>query len=152
MSTSTETGSAPTILLVDDDDMLRRLLSRVLREEGLRVLEAGNGDIALKVARGLTRPPTVVLTDVAMPVMDGFRFARIFRSLYPSVPILFMSGGLPQGPGSTLPYTGAGLLLKPFRNEALLETVAAVIEVNPLRSSGGAPSSSAARTPQDREE
>ena len=129
MSTIPETRNArPTILLVEDDEMLRRLLSRVLSDEGFRVLEAENGDIALKLLGGLNRPPEVVLTDIAMPVMDGFKFARIFRSLYPAVPILFMTGALLQAQGSLLPDTGTRVLLKPFDAEVLLEAVQSCLD------------------------
>jgi two-component system cell cycle sensor histidine kinase/response regulator CckA len=134
MSTSPAIRSArPTILLVEDDEMLRRLLSRILSDEGFRVLEAENGDMALKLLGGLNRPPEVVLTDVAMPVMDGFKFARIFRSLYPIVPILFMTGALRQAPGTPLPDVGARVLLKPFDAEVLLGTVTSLLDPEPGR-------------------
>jgi two-component system cell cycle sensor histidine kinase/response regulator CckA len=129
MSTIPETRNArPTILLVEDDEMLRRLLFRILSEESFRVLEAENGDIALNLLGGLNRPPEVVLTDVAMPVMDGFKFARIFRSLYPAVPVLFMTGALLQVQGTPLPDLGARVLLKPFDADVLLEAVTSVLE------------------------
>ncbi|HEY8197916.1 MAG TPA: response regulator [Gemmatimonadales bacterium] len=129
MSTIPETRNArPTILLVEDDEMLRRLLFRILSEESFRVLEAENGDIALNLLGGLNRPPEVVLTDVAMPVMDGFKFARIFRSLYPAVPVLFMTGALLQVQGTPLQDLGARVLLKPFDADVLLEAVTSVLE------------------------
>ncbi|HWN19700.1 MAG TPA: response regulator [Gemmatimonadales bacterium] len=129
MSTIPETRNArPTVLLVEDDEMLRRLLSRILGDENFRVLEAENGDIALKLLSGLNRPPEVVLTDVAMPVMDGFQFARIFRSLYPAVPILFMTGALLQVQGTPLRDMGARVLVKPFHADVLLEAVISVLD------------------------
>jgi two-component system cell cycle sensor histidine kinase/response regulator CckA len=76
----------------------------------------------------LNRPPEIVLTDVAMPVMDGFEFARIFRCLYPDVPILFMTGALIQVQGTPLPDTAARVLLKPFDAEVLLEAVTSVLD------------------------
>jgi two-component system, cell cycle response regulator CpdR len=69
-----------------------------------------------------------VLTDVAMPIMDGFEFARIFRSLYPAVPILFMTGALLPVQGTPLPDTGARVLLKPFDAEVLLGAVTSVLD------------------------
>jgi two-component system, cell cycle sensor histidine kinase and response regulator CckA len=131
MSTRPGTHDArPTILLVDDDEMLRRLLSRILSDESFRVLEAENGDIALKLLGGLSSPPQVVLTDVAMPVMDGLKFARIFRPLYPGVPILFMTGALLKVEGDPLFDAGTRLLLKPFNADLLLEAVASVLPTN----------------------
>lgn len=108
--------------------MLRRLLSRILSDESFRVLEAENGDVALKLLGGLNRPPEVVVTDVAMPVMDGFRFARIVRSLYPAVPVLFMTGALLAVQGTPLPDIGARVLLKPFDADVLLEAVASILD------------------------
>lgn len=129
MSTVPETRNArPTILLVEDDEMLRRLLFRILSDESFRVLEAENGAIALKLVGGLNRPPEVVLTDVSMPVMDGLAFARIFRSLYPAVPILFMTGALLRVQGTPLPDMGARVLLKPFDADVLLGAVASVLD------------------------
>jgi two-component system, cell cycle sensor histidine kinase and response regulator CckA len=129
MSTYPDTPKRrPTVLLVEDDEMLRRLLSRTLRDEGFRVLEAENGDAALQIVSGLSRAPGVVLTDIVMPVMDGIELARIFGSRYPSVPILFMSGAMPHASRDMpLLEVSARLLLKPFGPEVLLEAIRAAL-------------------------
>ena len=129
MTTAPKSHEAgPTILLVEDDEMLRRGLSRTLTDQHFTVLEAENGDAALEIVRGLSSPPALVLTDILMPVMDGVEFARLFRSLYPSIPILFMSGSIPhRAPGISLRDVGAHLLLKPFGPDILLEAVTTML-------------------------
>ena len=120
----------PTVLLVEDDDVLRRMLARTLRCEGFGVVEAENGEVALQTVRKLGDPLSLALTDITMPVMDGFEFARIFRSLYPSVPVLFMSGAIPRAShGIRLLEVGTHLLLKPFGPEVLLEAITIMLNV-----------------------
>ena len=125
MSTAPAFSTAqPTVLLVEDDDMLRRMLARTLRCERFAVIEAENGAVALQALRGLNGALGLALTDITMPVMDGFEFARILRSLYPSVPVLFMSGAMPRAShGIPLLEVGTHLLLKPFGTEVLLEAI-----------------------------
>ena len=63
-----------TILAVDDDDMYRRLIERFLVKRGCRVVAAANGKEALDAAR--SNPPDLILSDILMPVMDGFTLCR----------------------------------------------------------------------------
>src|SRR5687767_14539212 len=88
----TSTPMPTTVLLVDDEQMLRRLLSRMLLEAGFTVVDAENGHRALEIARALDGSLGLVVTDVHMPVMSGLEFASQLRSLHPDVPILFISG------------------------------------------------------------
>jgi DNA-binding response OmpR family regulator len=119
-------------LLVEDDEMLRRLLARTLDDAGCRVLQAENGAVALKITRRLSRSVSLVLADINMPVMNGLEFAKLFRPLYPSVPILFMTGALPAASDSIpLREVAARLLLKPFGAEVLLEAVRSMLTHGP---------------------
>ena len=119
-------------MVVDDDDALRRMLTRTLEEDGYRVLEAEHGEAALGIVGGLVAPVGLVLTDIQMPVMNGFEFARAFRLSHPSIPILFMTGAMPQSSaGISLRDVGARLLLKPFGPEVLLEAVQSVLTRGP---------------------
>lgn len=129
MASAPELRSAqPTVLLVEDDEMLRRLLARTLRGEGFGVVEAENGEQALQVLRARGHAPSLALTDITMPVMDGFEFARRFRALHPAVPLLFMSGAMPRS-SQPIPLleVGTHLLLKPFGPDVLLEAIAATL-------------------------
>jgi DNA-binding response OmpR family regulator len=111
-----------TVLIVDDEAMLRHMLARTLAEAGFDVIEAENGDAALRAIRGCRDSLRLVVTDLSMPVMGGVEFAREFRPLYPRVPILFITGREADT------RIGAGLsedelLLKPFGPDVFLETV-----------------------------
>jgi two-component system cell cycle sensor histidine kinase/response regulator CckA len=79
-------GTGPTVLLVEDDELLLRLLARTLEAEGFTVLKAENGEAALQVLRTSGGSVALVLTDITMPVMGGFELGRILRNLYPSIP------------------------------------------------------------------
>jgi CheY-like chemotaxis protein len=116
-----------TVLLVEDDETVRRLLSRVLDEAGVRVLQAANGVEALEIMRRMQTRVALVVTDICMPVMDGLEFARAFQPLYPSIPILFMTGHQPIASERTLQEAGARLLHKPFGPEVFLEAVSAML-------------------------
>jgi len=120
-----------TVLVIEDDERLRRSLTRVLESAGFCVLSANDGEAALLVARGLSTI-SLVLTDIWMPVMDGLEFARAYSALYPSTPILFMTGALPEGSsGVSLLEVAGRLLLKPFDPETLLEAVNAALSYGP---------------------
>ena len=124
----------PTVLLVEDDDMLRRMLARTLRGGHFGVIEAENGEVALQAVRGLNGALGLALTDITMPVMDGFEFARILRSLYPAIPVLFMSGAMPRSShGIPLLEVGTHLLLKPFGPDVLLEAITIMLTDEPER-------------------
>jgi CheY-like chemotaxis protein len=116
------TRQQPTILLVDDEEFLRRLLARVLGGAGFDVVEAENGAAALRAAIGLGGALRLVVTDIHMPVMNGIEFAREFRPHHPTVPVLFITG---REPGITddPTYFDGHLLRKPFRSEAFLAAV-----------------------------
>ena len=120
----------PTVLLVDDDEMLRRALARTLDYSGFRVLQAGDGEEGLIIMRRLARSIALVVTDINMPVMNGFDFARALQPLNSSVPILFITGALPYA-SSTISLREAReyLLLKPFGPEAFMETINAILDI-----------------------
>ena len=69
------------VLVVEDDDVIRQLVSAALEEEGYDVLQAPHGQVALQLAA--QTPPDVVLLDMHMPVMDGWEFARRYRQFAP---------------------------------------------------------------------
>jgi two-component system cell cycle sensor histidine kinase/response regulator CckA len=104
-----------TILVVEDEEQVRRMIVQTLRCSGYRVLEAPGGREALRLlARGAQEPLDLILTDVIMPDMSGDQLAERLPAAHRGVPVLYMSG-----------YTGhqrlepAGLLHKPFSPQAL---------------------------------
>jgi two-component system cell cycle sensor histidine kinase/response regulator CckA len=126
MGTTLDSAPRATVLLVDDEELLRRLLSRILAEAGFGVVEAENGAVALETARRINGGLGLVVTDIHMPVMSGLDFAREFRPLHPNVPILFITGrDLPPLPDTDVPPKE--LLRKPFRSEAFLDAVSQLV-------------------------
>ena len=81
-----------TVLLVEDDPLGRGLSSRVLRQRGYDVLEAGDGAEALQVAQGQTREIHLMLTDVVMPNMGVKELTDQLKALHPHLKVLFTSG------------------------------------------------------------
>ena len=81
-----------TVLLVEDEDMLRGVISRFLQKFGYTVLEARNGGEALLHCERHPGTIHLMLTDVVMPQMSGRELAERVASLRPKMKILFMSG------------------------------------------------------------
>jgi CheY-like chemotaxis protein len=113
-----------TVLVVDDERISRHVASRMLRELGLRVLEADGADEALDVFRISQRPIDLVLLDVVMPETDGVELARQIRAHRPGQRILFMSAH----PAEVLAEHGlqnldVSFLAKPYTMDELLSKV-----------------------------
>ena len=114
----------PTVLLVDDDDMVRRLAATVLEKHGYRVVPARNGVEALMLHTSYPGEIDVILTDIVMPEMSGTEFALRVLEKHPGARIVLMSGLPPDG-GNLPP--GCPLVLKPFRQEALIAALEEVL-------------------------
>ena len=113
-----------TILLVEDEPSVRILARESLREGGYTVLEAGDGEEALRVAAAHPGPIHLLLTDVVMPRMRGRVLADRLRAARPAVDVLFISGypdAALDGRGTLEP--GMAFLEKPFTPDALLRRV-----------------------------
>ena len=120
-----------TILLVEDDDGVRKLLHKALVDAGHEVEEASNGDLALAAYR--RQPRDLVITDLVMPEKDGLETISLLRRINPSVKIIAISGGgrtlgLGQLYLETAQSIGAArILAKPFAASALLSAVSEVL-------------------------
>ncbi len=114
-----------TILLVEDEDSFRRLISNSLTESGYSVLTAPNGARALEIAESFKGTIHLLLTDVVMPGMNGPALAKNLAALRPDMRILYMSGYASfddfGGSGAHLPDTIS--LLKPFSRDILIREV-----------------------------
>ncbi len=109
-----------TILLVEDEDMVRAVAERALARQGYTVLAAENGEAAIELLAGVDRP-TIIITDVMMPVMDGPTLARQVRRMYPNIPILFMSGYAEEQLRRSIDLDNVAFLPKPFSVQQLAE-------------------------------
>jgi PAS domain S-box-containing protein len=81
-----------TVLVVEDDPLVRHLSARLLASQGYATLEARNGREALELLQAHEDRVQLVLTDVVMPELGGAEFARHVEQLQPGLPVLFMSG------------------------------------------------------------
>ena len=111
----------PTILVVEDDPLGRYLVCEVLRREGYQVEEARDGAEALDVVR--TKRIDLVITDLVMPKLNGFKFVDQLRLIEPRMPIIFTTGYLSAITGKTLLQDIAEVLTKPIEFDALRSTV-----------------------------
>ncbi|NWA11250.1 response regulator [Pseudomonas gingeri] len=81
-----------TILVVEDDTIVRMLIVDVLEELEFKVLEASSSDLALQIINDTALPIDLLMTDVGLPGMDGRELAAAAREVRPGLPILFASG------------------------------------------------------------
>jgi two-component system, cell cycle sensor histidine kinase and response regulator CckA len=118
-----EQSLAGCVLLVDDEDAVRRTTARLLKSLGYDVLQAESGQQALEIARTHAGPIDILLCDVGMPERSGPEVAKDIRSLKPSIRVLFVSG-YPEGDDDVV--SSAGFLQKPFTRAALGAKLAAL--------------------------
>ena len=109
-----------TILLVEDEDMVRAVAERALTRQGYQVLTAENGEAALELLESNPRPD-LLISDVVMPTMDGPTMARHARAQYPDLPILFMSGYAEEQLRRSIDLDNVSFLPKPFSVQQLAE-------------------------------
>ncbi|MEP6688060.1 MAG: PAS domain S-box protein [Gemmatimonadales bacterium] len=127
-SGSAPRGGAETILMVEDEEMVRGLASRGLREHGYTVIEARHGFDALRQLE--IRPEVdLVISDVVMPEMGGRELGQRLASLRPSLPVLYMSGYTGEDVTQRgLLEPGAPFQQKPFAPEALARKVREMLD------------------------
>jgi two-component system, chemotaxis family, chemotaxis protein CheY len=119
---------AKTILIVDDSESIREIVSFTLENEGYDVLVGEDGQDALKhLNKG---PIDLILTDLHMPVMNGIEFIKSVRSNsdYKSVPILFLTTESQTAKKMEAKEAGAtGWIIKPFVPAKLIEAITKVM-------------------------
>jgi DNA-binding response OmpR family regulator len=81
-----------TIVVAEDEPLVRAMTKRTLERAGYHVFDAPNGAEALHLMRTLDAPPDLLITDIVMPVMGGRELASAIEREFPHVRILFMSG------------------------------------------------------------
>jgi CheY-like chemotaxis protein len=85
-------GGSETILLVEDEDLVRRLAVKILEEFGYTVITAANGEDGLRLCKEFKGPIDLLISDVVMPQMSGRKLAEHVSVLRPETKVLFMSG------------------------------------------------------------
>jgi len=118
-----------TILLVEDEDQIRQLAKIMLQKFGFTVLEAVNGKEALEVYQKNCAEIRMVLTDMGMPVMDGYALFPALKQLNPRLPIVISSG---FGDADVISRIGrdniAGIISKPYNSIQLRDVLMDVVE------------------------
>ncbi len=120
-------GGSETILLVEDEALVRKLATEVLRGRGFSVLAAASGPEAVALAAANAKEIRLVVSDVVMPGMSGPEMAAELAARGHRFPVLYMSGYAESDAGALLP-DGAPLLQKPFSPDALARRVRAALD------------------------
>jgi two-component system cell cycle sensor histidine kinase/response regulator CckA len=117
-----------TILLVDDEEGVRKLVCAVLNNGGYTVIEAANGSAALSVYEKNSHKIDLVLTDVVMPQMDGFELGQQLAGKNPDLQVLYMSGYRDKPINCPPGEPPKAFLNKPFTPDILLARVREILD------------------------
>jgi two-component system cell cycle sensor histidine kinase/response regulator CckA len=130
---STRAGSAALVLVVDDEDAVRRFACRVLDRAGFGVLEATDGVQALELIQSRRGGLEAVVSDIVMPRMNGVELMQALASSDPDLPVILMSGYATEALTDMGIAAPCSIIPKPFTAERLLAEVSRCIR----RSDGG---------------
>ncbi|MEI2719797.1 MAG: response regulator [Gemmatimonadales bacterium] len=121
-------GAKPTILVVEDEEAIRRVMRRVLEASGYDVIEAEDGESALAAITRHGGALALMITDMMLPGMTGGELVAQLRQIQPTVPVVLTSG---YSADFALERAGIGegvvFLGKPFALDELVRTVRAVV-------------------------
>jgi len=118
-----------SLIVVDDDDDIREIFVNALSKLKLKILEAENGEEALKIIK--KNNIILIISDLNMPVMDGVELLYAVReNLKSNVPLIFTSAYTDNLEKRKLDMTNVSFLKKPFTDEQLLNKVKEIILVN----------------------
>jgi CheY-like chemotaxis protein len=134
-------GGSETILVVDDEDIVRRVVARGLIKHGYHVLEAEDGESALEICAANSRMIDLLLTDVSMRGINGHQLAQLMFSSYPEMKILLMSG-YPEYTFAPLPGPGVAFIEKTFTIDELNGKIRELLDVRKVGSDQPNPSAS----------
>lgn len=115
-----ETGK---VLVVEDEEQVRTMITRLLEKQGYTVLAAENGREALRLVRDRIDDLVLVVTDMIMPIMGGSKLIGELRKLRPGLPVLCMTGYTREEVQSSDDLPESGFIEKPFTPAVFLEHV-----------------------------
>ena len=113
-----------TVLVVDDEEQNRKLLNAILKRKGYNVLEAENGEIALKLIQ--SSAVDIVILDIIMPGMDGYEVCDRIKTNpnTKDIPVLILTGkGMDEGLAGAAKKKANFYIVKPFDNNVLLTQI-----------------------------
>ena len=121
-------GGSETILLVEDEPVLRQKICEVMESVGYRVLVAADGNEGFQTAIEDARQISLLLTDVVMPNISGPRLSERLRMTHPETKTLYMSGYPDMGEGCEVLRSQANFIQKPFSQNELLYRMREVLD------------------------
>lgn len=123
-----------TVLIVDDEEMIRAVLSQLLTKDGYNIVQAGDGDAAIKACTG--QNIDLIITDLVMPTKNGIDLIMEIKRSQGNIPIIAISGG--GGIKGTFDYLSVAKLIgaqeifpKPIDFDKLRKSVVALLGVAP---------------------
>jgi PAS domain S-box-containing protein len=122
-------GQGELILVVDDEENVRRVTTRILERHGYRVVTAGDGAEAFSRFQEHRTSIRLVITDLLMPIMDGATLTRTIRRLDPTARVIAVSGRTPDDEPLKVGTDVVALLSKPYERVSLLRAVAVALPV-----------------------
>jgi two-component system, cell cycle sensor histidine kinase and response regulator CckA len=125
-----ETWGTGTVLLVEDEDMVRAVAERALARQGYKVLTANDGEQGLEVLAGGEKID-LLISDVVMPNMDGPSMVARARNSHPDLPVLFMSGYAEEQLRKSIDIVNVAFLPKPFSVSQLAEAARDALAMRP---------------------
>ena len=118
-----------TVLLVEDESMVRKLASELLAESGYIVLEANGGEAAINLGKEHKAPIDLLITDVVMPKFSGKEVAEQLRAIHPETKVLFMSGYTDEAiVHHGIVDSDIAFIQKPFSERALAQKIRDVLD------------------------
>jgi two-component system, cell cycle sensor histidine kinase and response regulator CckA len=124
-------GNGELILIVDDEAQIRDITAAILSHHGYRVMIAADGTEAVALFAPRSDEISILITDLSMPNLDGASLANVARRLNPKIKILAMSGLASGGLNNEMRRFAGAFLVKPFKAEALLNTVNSLLHGPP---------------------
>lgn len=126
-----DSGAPPieTLLVVEDDDLVREAIEHVLVTAGYTTLTARHGLEAITIARRAVEPIDLLLTDMVLPDgTSGRQLGELFRGLYPEIALLYMSGYLNDPSGNETAIDQVTLVRKPFHPDELTQAIRTALD------------------------
>ena len=118
---------AKTVLIVDDEPLVRSLLRKLLSRSGFEIIEGTDGPLALLKVRELGGNVAALVTDFDMPKMSGVQLAKAVQAEFPTIPILFLSGTHELADEIKASVPGSTLIQKPFEPSIVIEALRKLI-------------------------
>lgn len=118
-----DTDGLPHVLIVDDEDAVRRYIARILQQDGLVVHQANDGAEALELIKRGTEPVELVVSDIVMPRLNGVDLLNALAASHPDVSVILMSAYAQRELSEMGVVPPCGVLPKPFAAHRLIAEV-----------------------------